>query len=196
MNAVTAALNGIGIDPGGPVPVPERITSKNLTYDQIVDEVLLSPPGETQGALARRIGYTQSWLSTLISSDAFQAKLAERIEKHIEPERREMFRLRFASIEEEAKAILHRSLSILKERLYDPAGVPDQLVVKSVETTSRLLGYGARNEPAAPQVNLNIHIQELADNLRNLNRAPDVSVVATQPAGPPAIATAVSEVSK
>jgi hypothetical protein len=159
-------------DSGQTRPLAERISGKTISYDQLVDALLLSPPGETQGALARRMGYSQSWLSRIIASDSFQSRLAERIEKDIEPERREMFRMRFASIEEEARGILLGSLQKLAARLEDPAGVPDQLVVKSVEVTSRLLGYGARQEPPAPRVEMHVHLEQLANNLRNLNRAP------------------------
>lgn len=150
----------------------ERINGKSLSYDQLVDILLLSPPGETQRAIARRVGYSESWLSRIIASDAFQARLAQRLEKDIEPERREVFRMRFASIEEEARGILHASLARLAERLQDPAGVPDELVVKSVAVTSKLLGYGARQEPATAPVNLHFHLEQLAQNVRNLHKAP------------------------
>jgi hypothetical protein len=189
LNAVASVLQGLGIE-GTPAELspPERITSKSLTYDQIVDELLLSPPGETQGALAKRLGYTQSWLCTLMASDAFQAKLHERIEKSVEPERQAAFKLRFASIEEEARGILKNSLRLLAEKLEQPAElIPPQLVIKSVEVTSKLLGYGARDVPGTPQrVDMHLHLHQLRENLMNLNQAPDVSdatIVATVPAG-------------
>jgi hypothetical protein len=150
----------------------ERISGKSLGYDQLVDILLMSPPGETQRALARRVGYSESWLSRIIASDAFQARLAERIEKDIEPERREAFKLRFASIEEQARGLLLDSLQKLTARLEDPAGVPDQLVVKTVEVTSKLLGYGARTEQPATRVEMYVHLEQLANNVRKLNRAP------------------------
>jgi hypothetical protein len=204
LNAVASALQGLGIDggqaagepvagsPAGPpakITPAERISGKSLTYDQIVDELLLSPPSETQGQLARRIGYSESWLSRLIASDAFQSKLASRVEKDIEPERREAFKLRFASIEEEARGILMASLQKLSERLVDPTGVPDQLIVKSIDSTSRLLGYGARTEPTTPRAgDMHLHLHMLADNLRKLNSSPDVSDAVIVPSAPAASA--------
>lgn len=192
-------LAGMGIGPGpgsGPGPgrpaggnPPSRITGQSLGYDEIVNELLLSPPGETQRSLAKRLGYTESWLSRLVASDSFQTRLSKRLEA-IEPEKREIFRLRFASIEEEARGILLESLKKLSNRLEDPAGVPDQLIVKSVEVTSRLLGYGARAEQPPPKVEMHVHLNELADNLRKLNGAPSAQVIegecttiATVPAG-------------
>lgn len=150
----------------------ERITGKTLSYDQLVDILLLSPPGETQRAIAKRVGYTESWLSRIFASDAFQARLAERIEKDVEPERREIMRLRFASIEEEARAVLLMSLQKLSARLQDPAGVPDELAIKSAAMSAKLLGYGARTDSTPAPVNMHFHLEQLAANVRNLNKAP------------------------
>lgn len=173
MGIQTSGSAGGGLSVGRPAFQPaERITGKSLSYDQLVDILLLSGPGETQRALAKRVGYSESWLSRIIASDAFQARLAERLEKDIEPERREIFKMRFASIEEEARGILKASLEKLAERLQNPAGVPDELVVKSIAVTAKLLGYGARQEPTAPPVNLHFHLEKLAANVRNLNKAP------------------------
>lgn len=152
-------------------PLMARITGTVLSHDQIVDELLLAPPGQTQGMLARKLGYTESWLSRLIASDSFQTKLAKRLEQ-IEPDRREMFRLRFASIEEEARGILMNSLKKLAERLDSPVGIPDELLLKSATLTSKMLGYGMKTEALAPKVEMHVHLEELASNLRNLNRSP------------------------
>jgi hypothetical protein len=138
-----------------------------------VDELLLSPPGETQRALAKRLGYTQSWLSRLIASDAFQMRLAKRIEE-LDPDKREIFRLRFATIEEEARGILLTSLQKLSEKLNDPVEPEPDLLLKSAAMTSKLLGYGARAEQPAPKVEMHLHLEQLAKNLRNLNQAPSV----------------------
>lgn len=171
---IPAADVGGGDSPPRPVLVlpSTRITGKMLSYDQLVDELLMSPPGETQRAMAKRLGYSESWLSRIIASDAFQSRLAERIEKDVEPERREMMRLRFASIEEEARGVLLTSLKKLAVRLEDPAGVPDELVLRSAAVTSKLLGYGARQDAPPQKVEMHVHLEQLAANVRNLNKAP------------------------
>jgi hypothetical protein len=162
------------------------ITTVSLTYEQIVDALLLSPPTETQGQLAKRLGYSQSYLSRLIASDAFQVRLADRIEKSIEPERQAAFKLRFASIEEEARGILKNSLRLLASKLDQPEElIPPQLIIKSAEMTSKLLGYGARDLPGTPQrVDMHLHLHQLRANLINLNQAPDVSdaIIVDKPA--------------
>ena len=184
--AGTLSLLGIASPPDEPSAAPgptasarlPQITTVSLTYEQIVDALLLSPPTETQGQLAKRLGYSQSYLSRLIASDAFQVRLADRIEKSIEPERQAAFKLRFASIEEEARGILKNSLRLLAEKLDqpDPDLIPAQLIIKSAEMTSKLLGYGARDLPGTPQrVDMHLHLHQLRDNLRNLNQSPDVS---------------------
>jgi hypothetical protein len=160
-----------GVKERPPIPLSERITGKTLSYDALVDIMLLSPPGETQTQIARRLGYSPSWLSRIIASDAFQAKMADRIEKDVEPERREMIRLRFASIEEEAKGLLQASLQKLSAKLEQPE-VSEELLVKTATMTSKLLGYGARNDLPAPKVEMHVHLTQLADNVRKLSRAP------------------------
>jgi hypothetical protein len=181
MSATAQALSALGLPSSdseaakGLViskPLAQRITGKTLGYDELVDMLLLSPPGETQGALARRVGYSQSWLSRIIASDAFQARLAARIEKDVEPERREAMRLRFAGIEEEARGILLASLQKLAMRLEDPAGVPEELLIKSATMSSKMLGYGARVEQPPAKVEMHVHLEELAGNLRRLNGSP------------------------
>jgi hypothetical protein len=151
------------------------IRGKDISYDQIVDALLLSAPGKTQTQIAREMGYTPSWLSRIIANDAFQAKLAARIEEVVEPERRAAFQARFAGIEEEARGILHESLRQLSEKLDNPAGCPDTLVLKSIEVTQRLLGYGAREEPRQPPVEMHVHLESLAENLRKLNSSPSAN---------------------
>ena len=173
---------------GGEVRLPsKRITGPMIGYEQIIDALLLSPPGENQGAVARRLGYTQAWLSRLLSSDAFQTRLAKRLEA-LEPERQEMFKARFASIEEEARGILMASLNKLSARLDDPAGVPDELLIRSATMTSKLLGYGAKQEASVPKVEMHVHLEQLASNLRNLNRSSNVTIDQA-----PAVAGDVSE---
>lgn len=57
----------------GGVP-PARLSH---THEQIINWLILNP-GASMRQCADTFGYTQSWLSTLIRSDLFQAALAER----------------------------------------------------------------------------------------------------------------------
>jgi hypothetical protein len=63
--------------------------------------------------------------------------------------------------------------------------IPPQLIIKSAEMTSKLLGYGARDLPGTPQrVDMHLHLHQLRANLINLNQAPDVSdaIIVDKPA--------------
>ena len=51
---------------------PEKM---NYTHQACID-LMIAHPELTQRAIAKRFGYTEAWLSTVICSDAFQAMLA------------------------------------------------------------------------------------------------------------------------
>ena len=62
-----------------------------------------------------------------------------------------------------------RSLEILQEKLDRPAAqIPDNLALRSLELSSRALGYGTRLEQAAVQVSVENHLEILGDNLVKL----------------------------
>lgn len=54
-----------------------QIESVSHTHDQVMNWLVLNPEKYLREC-ADHFGYTQSWLSTLIHSDVFQAKLKER----------------------------------------------------------------------------------------------------------------------
>src|SRR2546421_725388 len=61
-------------------PVAEAgplVRGLRYTHEAMVD-MLIAEPWISQNELAARFGFSPSWISTVICSDAFQAKLAER----------------------------------------------------------------------------------------------------------------------
>jgi hypothetical protein len=125
---------------------------------------MIARPELTQGAMAAHFGYTEAWLSQIISSDAFQVRLAERREQLVDPAIRESLRVRFDSM-------VQRSLEILSEKLAKPANeVPDQLALRAFELSTRAAGYGARVDPPRVQVNVLNHLEGLSENLVTLLR--------------------------
>jgi len=138
------------------------ITKVSYTHDTMID-FIIADPCITQFELATRFGYTAGWVSQIIASDAFQARLAERTGELVDPTIR-------ATVEERFKAIVLRSLEILREKLDKPSHqVPDNLVLRSVELSSRALGYGARDsQPAVPAPAMHIHLENLGENLTRL----------------------------
>lgn len=115
------------------------------THELAID-LLLQNPEWTQRELAKYFGYSETWISLVVSSDAFQAKLAERRDEILNPEVK-------ASIEERFRALANHSLNRLHAKLENP-NVSDNLVLRSVELAAKALGLGAR----PPQVSANVNV--------------------------------------
>ena len=132
------------------------------THEAMVD-LIIAEPWISQDQIAARFGYSASWVSTIICSDAFQAKLSERRGEIIDPELRSNFELQL-------KGLMSRSLEILRSKLEAPvAQIPDQLALRTLELSTKALGYGARDQVKV-QVNVENHLDGLGENLVNLLR--------------------------
>lgn len=110
------------------------------THDALID-VILANPAVSQGELAKHFGYTQGWLSRVMNSDAFQARLALRKTEVVDP-------VLTLSIDEKLRALASQSLDVVMDKLAVSQN-PDT-ALKALEITSKALGYGAR------QQNLNV----------------------------------------
>ena len=126
-------------------------------------DLILANPGVSQGVIAATFGYSQSWVSQVIASDAFQSALSARAKEVVDP-------TLLATVQERFEAIVRRSQDILMEKLSKPADVvPDQLAIAALQTASRARGYGAREEaPRLPAVEVEIHLHQMGDRLTNL----------------------------
>lgn len=117
------------------------------THDAVIDEILVNP-AISQGELARRFGYSQTWMSIVINSDSFQERLAERKAQLTDP-------VLQASINDRLDAIARRSLDRLIERLDSPAA---QIRTADLVAIAKL-GVGDKNtRPAGPQVQNNLYV--------------------------------------
>ena len=110
------------------------------THDALID-MIIANPAISQGELAKAFGYTQGWLSRVMNSDAFQARLAARKTEIVDPQL-------VLSIDEKLRALASKSLDIVLDKLAATQN-PDT-ALKALEITSKALGYGAR------QQNLNV----------------------------------------
>ena len=140
------------------------VSKLSYTHDSMVDH-LIANPMISQGELGLIYGYSASWISQILASDAFQARLHERREEIVDPTVR-------ATMKERFDALVLRSLEILQEKLNKPSDkVGDQLVLQTLGLASRAAGYGARIEaaPASP-VNVHVHLESMAENLTQLLR--------------------------
>lgn len=152
-----------------PAAQPARLQKVRYTHDAMID-TLIERPEVSQGELAAMFGYTQSWVSIVMSSDAFQARLAERKAELVDPAIQ-------ATIEERFRAVTMQSLTILSEKLAKPAAsVPDNLALRCAELGAKALAVGAAGAPQAPR--------DGQDHLASLsNRLIDLLHKRAQPAG-------------
>lgn len=126
--------------------MPE-IAKLRYTHDAVIDEIL-ADPSISQGELAGRFGYTQSWMSIIINSDAFKEKLAERRGELVDP------RIQ-ASISERLDAVARRALDKLLDKLDSPNPIKNMELVAMAK-----LGVGE-----APSRGLNLTQNNYVVNL-------------------------------
>lgn len=119
------------------------IVRVNYSHDAMID-LIISTPGITHNALAAHFGYTPAWVSRVVNSDAFQARLAERKTELVDP-------ALVASIEEKIRAAADKSLDVVLEKLHLVPTL-DQALNVAKEMT-KALGFGARDRGVTVQNN-------------------------------------------
>lgn len=126
-----------------------QIAKVRYTHDAVIDEILMNS-AISQGDLAKQFGFTQSWMSIVINSDAFQNRLAERKAELVDPAIR-------ASIQERLDAIAKRSMDRIMERLDSLGHIKDADLVSMAK-----LGIGDKNNRTqAPQTQNNLYVVAL-----------------------------------
>lgn len=149
-----------------PWPTAPRSGIQKIGYshDAMIDQIIANP-GIHQNQLAAIFGYSPSWISTVIASDTFQARYAERRKELVDPGVLE-------AVENQFKGLVRRSLEILMEKLDKPANdIPDQLALRAFEIASRAAGYGAKESSVTithteVNNNLEVHGDQLVELLR------------------------------
>jgi hypothetical protein len=171
MNEELDSLTADALGAGAHEPVGAKPPSKlNYTHEACV-EMLVAHPELTQRRIAEMFGYSEAWLSTIICSDAFQARLAQRREEIIDP----LLRL---SVEERFKAAVNRSFEVLMEKMSGPARlVSDQVAIRVAEMGGKVLAAKAANGPQAPLMAPGERIKAIAGRLRELQRPAEPIVV-------------------
>jgi len=117
-------------------------TKVRYTHDAMID-MIIANPGVSQNRLAIEFGYTPAWVSTIMSSDAFKARLANRREEIVDP-------ALLMTVEEKFKAVTERSLAVLAEKLAQPVSqIPDNLALRAAELGAKAIGVGGHAPPPA-----------------------------------------------
>lgn len=117
--------------------MPE-ILKTNYTHDALIDAILANPE-MTQRQFAGIFGYSETWLSIVMNSDAFKEKLVERREEVVDP-------ILKATIQDRLNAVANKSLDNILQSMHDkPADM--KTATKALELTTRALGFGAKTAP-------------------------------------------------
>lgn len=133
-----------------PAPKKDAIGKIRYSHDAMID-MIVANPWVSQGELAMAFGYTEGWVSQVICSDVFQARLADRKDQIVDPTLR-------ASIEDNFKSLAKRSFEILMRKLDEPLKtISDETALKALEIAAKAMGYGQKG--AGVQVNNNFVVQ-------------------------------------
>jgi hypothetical protein len=116
-----------------------RLQRVRYSHEAMID-VILAEPTISQGDLAKRFNRSQSWISIVIGSDAFQAALAKRRDDVTDP-------FLIATVEERLRGLADQSLQVIAEKLESSKNV--DLALKALDISTKALGFGARNSQGA-----------------------------------------------
>lgn len=133
---------------------PNVIAKVNYTHDAAID-LIIAHPQANQGEIARMLGYTEGWLSRVIGSDAFRARLAERKSELVDP-------TLTLSVEERLNSLAMKSLDVVLDNLTTTKNV--QTALKAMEISTKALGYGARAQNVAVQQNFVVALPAKAES--------------------------------
>lgn len=139
-------------------PTMGNIKKLRYTHEAMVD-LIIQHPEISQNHLAALFGYTPSWVSNVMASDAFQEQLAKRRTEICDPILR-------ATLEERTRALYLQSLAVLQQKLDSPE-VSADVAIKAAELGARSLGLGQAKQ--APEVGGTDRLKLLAARLIELN---------------------------
>ena len=127
----------------GTASAANAIARVKYSHDAMID-LLIANPAISQNEIAATFGYTVPWVSRIMNSDAFQARLALRKEELLDP-------VIVASIEEKFRALASKSLDVVLDKLSVTNSA--ELGLKALEISAKALGYGARQQNLSVQTN-------------------------------------------
>ena len=119
------------------------------SHDAMIDAIVADPTIK-QNDLAVLFDRTPAWISQVVNSDAFQARLEARREALIDPVLR-------TTIKERLSAVAAVSLEKILDRLSSPVTPSEDVLLKSAALTTKALGYGARE--VGSQTNVAVVVQ-------------------------------------
>lgn len=121
----------------------DSIQRVRYTHDAMIDLIIMEPMIK-QNVIAKHFNVSTGWVSRVICSDAFQARLAQRKGELIDPTLMD-------AVENNLRGIVLQSTLIISDKL-ESSNSPD-LALKSLELAGKMLGYGARKDNVNLQQN-------------------------------------------
>jgi hypothetical protein len=154
------------------------IKKVNWSHDAMID-LLIANPAMSQGELAAAFGYTQSWVSLVMSSDAFRSRMEMRKEELVDPTIR-------ITIEERFRALASKSLEVLQRKLESP-NVSDNLAIQAAGLAAKSLGLGqpkvetGQADPDRIERIGNRLLALMGDRVRQASRSLDYEIIEAVP---------------
>lgn len=137
----------------GTASAANALARVKYSHDAMIDHMIENPT-ISQTELAAMFGYTGAWVSRVVNSDAFLARLAERKSDLVDP-------AIALTLDEKFRSLASQSLDIIQEKLHLTRN-PDT-ALKALELSTRALGYGARQQNLNVQQNFVVALpQKLA----------------------------------
>ncbi len=137
-------------------PTMGKLAKVRYTHADMID-FLLANPSISQNELAARYGFSASWVSNMMASDAWQSQLAARRKELVDP-------ALAITLEERFRGLALRSLEVVMAKLEKP-NVSDNVALKALELGAKATGVGGNAPPTAPAPD---HLESLASRLLNL----------------------------
>lgn len=131
--------------------IKSGIVKIRYSHDAMID-VILAEPTIRQNDLAAMFDRTPGWVSQVVNSDAFQARLEERRGEIVDP-------AITATLKERLSAVADASLQKLLERVASPVQlVTDDFMLQAAKFATTALGYGARAPAGASETQVNVGV--------------------------------------
>ena len=115
--------------------MPRNTGCVGYTHDKMID-LIIARPRAKNSELAAVFGYSPAWVSRVINSDMFRARLEERKTELGDA-------VLVESIDEKYKAVVSQSLDVIMAKL--EAGRSQELALATLKVAASAMGYGARN---------------------------------------------------
>lgn len=151
----------------------QKVPKMRYSHKAMAD-LIIATPGISQNDLAAHFGYTPAWVSTVITSDAFQALLEQRREEMVDPELR-------LTLQERFQGLAAQSLRVLQEKLTRPTHeISDNLALKAAELGAKALGLGGHAPPQPAPESSADRLARLAERLIALRQTPTSEILDVQ----------------